>query len=270
MAESVRLSRAPIHTFLLCARRYFYRYVAHTPWPDTPLSDETETAVLRGQQFHQLIERHFLGLPVATQDAALQHWWRQFERYLPQLPDGQRLTELTLTIPIGVAQPSGHQYLLNGRFDLIIVGAGRAHIFDWKTGTPQDESQLRRDWQTRLYLAMLSAGSAALTPQLNTPLTPEQVAITYWYVQQPDAPRTITYSRQQHEQNWAELEAIVAQIDREMVAQTWPLTDDWSACRRCAYQVLCGRQAAGTAVSAIDADDEPAPLDTLLEPDLPA
>ena len=81
----------------------------------------------------------------------LRGWWLTFVQYKPKLPHGRTLPELTLTIPIG-------RHLLHGRFDLLVVGEKEdspfAQLYDWKTGKLPDETTLRHDWQTRLYLAM--------------------------------------------------------------------------------------------------------------------
>ena len=273
MNETMTLSRHRLQTFLICQRRFQLRYLKRLSWPESPLSREVEVAIERGQRFHQLLERHFLGLPPASgaiEDAELQRWWTLFEQSGPALPAGRALAEVSLTVPTG-------RHLLTGRFDLLVVGeddSGEpfAHVFDWKTGQPPDESQLRQDWQTRLYLALLAQGGRALWPGNRAP-GPDYIAITYWYVTDPAVPRTIHYSQAWHRQNWAEIETLVARIDAQLAAGDWPLTDNWDHCRHCAYQVYCGRQSAGQpgqpALQA-DADDhDEEDIETSLEPDLP-
>lgn len=263
------LSRSRLETFLACQRRFQLRYLRRLPWPPQPLSADTEETLARGQQFHQLLERHFLGMavePGLIGDERVRHWWDLFQRSGLNLPEGRPfherpLPELTLTIPVGA-------HLLVGRFDLLILGTqdGQpfAHLFDWKTGRPRREADLRRDWQTRLYLAMLAEGGQALLEDVS----PEAITITYWYAAAPDEPRTIRYDAAWHAQNWAEIQALAAQIDAQLSANEWPLTTDWILCRDCAYQVYCGRQEAGSAVPIADEDAEPE-ADWLLEPDLP-
>lgn len=259
MDRILTLSRNQLHTFLICRRRFQLRYLERLPWPTTPLDPEQETAVARGQYFHQLLERHFLGLAVAPEmfdDDLVRQWWNSFRDTELALPQGRPLPELSLTVPV-----DGH--LLTGRFDLLIVGEreGRpfAHVFDWKTSRPQAETTLRSDWQTRLYLALLAESGSALLPDERT-FAPDDLAITYWYVGEPDRPRTVRYSSDWHAQNWAEIRAIVQQIDARSPEEIWPLTDDWSHCRVCAYQVICGRQEAAAAAA-------PAPVEAPLEED---
>lgn len=267
MAERLLLSRGRLASFLACQRQFQLRVLTQLTWPENPLRPSDEERLARGQQFHQLLERYFLGLPIesaAIPDRQVRRWWLLFENSSLKLPQGSVLPELTLTIPIG-------NHLLHGRFDLLIIGEKEgtsfAHIVDWKTGKPQDEVDLRHEWQTRLYLAMIAAGGAAL----GRVVKPDQIKMTYWYTSEPDMPRTIQYSQRWHDQNWAELEAIVAQIDEKLAQDSiWPLTDDLAICRRCVYQIYCGRQEAGAYVTAIDEDAElPLFAEDALEPELP-
>ncbi|HEX6383804.1 MAG TPA: PD-(D/E)XK nuclease family protein [Anaerolineae bacterium] len=271
MDETLTLSRHKLQTFLICQRRFQLRYLERLPWPESPLSPAFEAAVEHGQRFHRLLEQHFLGLevePDAMEETELHRWWTLFEQSQLQIPHGRVLAELSLTVPAG-------RHLLTGRFDLLVTGEDEAsgepfaHVFDWKTGQPRAEDELRQDWQTRLYLAMLAEGGRALWPD-GSAAAPDHIAITYWYAADPAAPCTIRYSQAWHKQNWAEIEALVAQIDGQLAAGDWPLTDDWSHCRHCAYQAYCNRQEAGQAEQRIDDDGE---LDTeaeeWLEPELP-
>lgn len=273
--EILLLSRQRLETFLICRRRFQLRYLRRLPWPDAPLDEGTATAVSRGEQFHQLVQRHFLGLPVseaAIEDTQLRRWWRLFAGQPPLLPPGQRHVERSLTVPVQLngAPPA----LLSARFDLLVTGKNEngpsAHVFDWKTGRLRSAAELTADWQTRLYLALLAAGGAALWGNgRSVQLAPENVTITYWSVQQPDAPHTIRYDAAAHAANWAEITAVIAAIHAEAERDAWPLTDDWSHCRVCAYQAYCGRQEAGQAGRLVDADAPPETAVTHLEPDLP-
>ncbi len=261
MTETLTLSRYRLAAFLTCPRRFELRFLRRLPWPAAPLDARTETARQQGDVFHQLMERHFLGLPIiaeAIQDTKVKRWWSLYQSSGPKLPDGEAYPERSLTVPVG-------KHVVNGRFDLIILHQNSAHIFDWKTGRPQSEANLRRDWQTRLYLAMLAESGQAL----GTRLDPNHISITYWYVNEPDVPRTIHYSQTWHEQNWGDIQEIVAQIDAQLVQDEWPLTEDLDACRHCAYQAYCGRHEAGQANVEAGTEHENDAANLFLEPDLP-
>jgi hypothetical protein len=256
MAERLILSQQHLYTFHVCPRRFYLRYLARLPWPEAPLGPEQELAYERGRLFHRRLERLFLGLPLtdeAEADPIIQAWWATFQQQGPALPDGTRFVETSLTIPIG---PQG-RHLLTGRFDLLIVGEGgdgqsAAALFDWKTGEPRAIERLRRAWQTRVYLTILATGGAALVPDAPDAFAADRLSMTYWYVEEPARPRVIAYDEATHRRDRVELEALVAEIDRQLIENDWALTDDWTECRRCAYQVYCGRQAAGEAAPADD------------------
>ena len=269
------LSRAKLQAFLACPRRFQLRSLKHLPWPAVPNDAQSAEMMSRGQQFHLLMERHFLGLNPSLSsvgDEVVSGWFQAFKESKLRLPNGRYLPEHRLTVPIG-------DHLLLGRFDLLIVGeqedgAPFAHIYDWKTGKARHESVLRQDWQTRLYLALLAEGGGALWPKGRFPnarhsIQPEYITMTYWYATEPELPRVIVYSQAEHTRNWAEIQTIVAQIDEHLAQDEWPKTDDWVHCRHCAYQVYCGRQAAD--VNQRELVDEPVAddIDWFLEPQLP-
>ncbi|MCA9916682.1 MAG: PD-(D/E)XK nuclease family protein [Anaerolineales bacterium] len=267
------LSQYKLANFLACQRRFQLRSLRRLPWPASPLSERTEQVLQQGQDFHQLLERHFLGLNISLtgiEDGRLQQWWHAFQSHNPvkNVPNNARfLPETGLTVPLG-------NHLLYGRFDLLAIGEDEqkqpfAHVFDWKTGRPIAAADLQTRWQTRLYLALLVEGGSAFWPQ-DVSLAPEQIRLTYWFVQEPDAPVTIGYSAAEHAANWAELQQVAAQLDEAFAADIWPLTEDWSQCRECAYQLYCGRQGVGTAVPELDEAEEPdTPNEQLLTPELP-
>ena len=260
------LSRYKLTTFLACQRRFELRYQAKLAWPARPNAPDVALLQQRGEQFHQLLERHFLGLPITPNtinDDVLRAWWRAFAQSglrREKFTNGRFYPELDLTVPIGDA-------LLNGRFDLLHLSDQHATIFDWKTGKPQPPTRLRHDWQTRLYLAMLAESGTALGQVIPT----DTIRITYWYVREPQAPRTITYSQSQHAQNWAELQQLADAISQQASStEAWPLTDDWNECRHCAYQTYCGRQQPTSHEAAIDLEElEQPPEPPSLEPTLP-
>jgi len=272
-SNALLLSRPKLTAFLACPRRFQLRSLKHLPWPYVPDNERSAETMARGQQFHLLMERHFLGLDIpltSIGDTAVSNWYQSFKNSSLSFPNGRFLPEHRLTVPID-------NHLLLGRFDLLVVGEEDdepfAQIYDWKTGKAREDGSLRQDWQTRLYLALLAEGGGALWPndysENGRSLQPENITMTYWYATDPDAPRIIQYSQQTHVQNWAEIQAIVAQIDNHLAQDNWPLVDDWNQCRQCGYQVYCGRQEVGlerhSPVDEPIEDDQ----DWLLEPNLP-
>ncbi len=267
MEKTLKLSRAQLQAFLECKRRFELRTLTHLPWPPAPLVEPQATAVSRGQQFHRLLERHFLGMQIDSQsidDPDLRRWWFAFRESDLRLPDGRFLPEHRLTIPAG-------NHFLTGRFDLLILGeeAGLpcACIYDWKTSRPRQPADLRADWQTRLYLAMLAESGEALLGSGRS-LHPNQITLIYWYVDEPDQPRELSYNQAQHAQNWSQILALLAEIDAQITAGEWPLTDDWEQCRNCIYQTYCGRQSSKP-VNQLFEEDDFYETELFLEPESP-
>ena len=235
MLQSLMLSRVKLADFMACQRRFELRYERQLPWPASPLEADIAGALAHGRHFHQLLQRHFLGLPVEDsleETPELAGWWRLFQSQGPELPAGRRLPELSLTAPIG-------RHFLTGRFDLLVVGDEGHHIYDWKTESrPRSPAALRGDLQTRIYLALAAEGSTAL----KEPVSPEAIRLTYWYATDPPAVVSLTYSQAWHEESWAFLSERAAEIEQQLASgEILPLTDDLAQCRRCAYQAYCGR-----------------------------
>lgn len=270
MNERLHLAQQHLYTFGACPRRFYLRYLARVPWPEAPLGSEQELAYERGRRFHRWIERDFLGLPVTDEtdmDPVLRRWWSIYRASGPKLPAGQRFVETSLTIPIGRER----RHTLSGRFDLVIVnrdedGQLAAAIYDWKTGEPRDVGRLQRAWQTRVYLAVLAEGGAALAPDTPEAFAPDRLSFTYWYVEDPDHPRIIRYDAAAHRHNLAELEAVVAHIDEQLVSGEWPLTDVLAECGQCAYQAYCGRQSADGPLLPEPDEEDVEPGEDWLEP----
>lgn len=257
-------SHRKLVTFLTCQRRFQLRYRLGLPWPQPPQLEAWRQAALRGKRFHRMLERHFLSLlpedegELPAVDRKLAAWQRIFQTQGPVIPPGQRLPELTLTVPIG-------EHWLTGRFDLLVLGDAAAHIYDWKTESrPRSREELAHDWQTILYLALLAEGGRALTPDAS-PIEPEAIQLTYWFVHAPAQPVTFRYSMAAHQENLTQILALIDEIGARDNAggessAIWPLTDDLESCGRCAFAVLCGRQDAARTT----------PLTWELEEELPA
>lgn len=246
-----------LDSFRICQRRFQLRYLEAVPWPAMSLEPEAEKARNLGNRFHQMLNRHFLGLPVTAGEAIepeLDRWWKLFLEWEPTLPDGSRYPEFTLTIPVG-------EHFVVGRLDLLIIAEGQARIFDWKTGArPRSLKQLWGDLQTHLYLTIVVEGAEVIGESLN----PDDVSLTYWY--SGDRPKTVNlrYDATKHRHFWYEIQEVVSQIDTMMSQKKdWSLTSDHSRCGRCPYQIICNRQAGALDLSDWDAKE----TDSAIEPE---
>ena len=135
--QTQTLSQYKLANFLACQRRFQLRTLRRLPWPASPLPERTEQLLQQGQDFHQLLERHFLGLPItqsAIPNGRIQQWWQAFNAHSPvkNLPDSAHfLPETGLTVPLG-------NHLLCGRFDLLVIGedAKTNHLPTCSIGKP--------------------------------------------------------------------------------------------------------------------------------------
>jgi hypothetical protein len=228
MDETLTFSFSRLATYLACQRRFQLRYLDKLAWP-VPTSDpDREEPILLGQAFHQMMHRHFLGLSVADQleaKPALRLWWERFVSSGPTLPAGKRLPEITVTAPL----LGGH--VLTGRFDLVIIDQDKMHLFDWKSDRKiLTRSDLKNDLQSRVYLALAAEGASALGREVK----PEQIALTYWNVNDPEHAILIGYNQAEHDRNWRFLVELAGRIERQ---GHFPLTEDLNECRRCLFQI---------------------------------
>lgn len=234
--QHILLSRNKLNVFEACQRQFQLRYVNRLSWPTAPIPPKIEAAWQKGSIFHRLLEQHFLDMPTQLPpeaDSDVAAWWSTFKQQPPNLPNGERFPEFSLTVPVG-------DHAIFGRFDLLITNPEQAHIFDWKTERkPRPTAELREDWQTRLYLAMLVEGGSAL----GHTYSPEQVAITYWFARDPKQSVTIKYDSAEHTKTMAELKAHITQLDRRLESPDgiWPLTENLTTCARCGYRSYCDR-----------------------------
>ncbi len=236
---SLTLSRSRLSAFLACRRRFQLSVIEPLVWPPPPRSVMLELAQWRGKQFHLLLERHFRGFPPAAApiaDHQVAAWQRRFREQAPPMPAGERLVEYSLTVPLG-------DFFLTGRFDLLIVDGQQAHIFDWKTeNNPRSAAELSADFQTVLYLAMAVEGSHGIHPG-GAEIDPDQLHISYWYVNRPDQSVTIGYNAATHQKNWARLTQVAADLAAQIAADEpiWALTENESHCAACLYRIYCGK-----------------------------
>jgi CRISPR/Cas system-associated exonuclease Cas4 (RecB family) len=198
-----------------------------------------------GDRFHLLMQQREMGLPIdplLAQDAELQTCMEQLLEKAPELFD--RTGE--------IFRQSEHErsliyngYWITVVYDLLRLWRDRAEIVDWKTYLqPRSLAYLRQDWQTRLYLYVLVE---------TTDFTPEQVAMTYWFVRSTDpnastpAPQQvrIPYSAERHAATHQDLEKLTHQLTELLVMGTpFPQVPPYSSkCNDCPFAIRCQRGA---------------------------
>ncbi len=273
LPPTFQFSQNSLQDYVDCPRRFQLRYLLRQPWPaveSEPLAD-FERLMELGQRFHELAQRHSLGLPeaelarsindpdpstshrgepVEPSGQVLRRWWRNFlQAPPPDLPIAIRRPEVTLTTPIG-------SYRLMARYDLLALEPGRrAVVVDWKTNQQRPDSQhLATRLQTRVYRYVLTQAGTALNG--GAPLAPEQVTMVYWFAEHPAQPEILPYAAAQNAADAAYLAGLVAEIAARAAEDEaeWPLTPDERHCRFCTYRSLCERGATAGPLAEFDAD----------------
>ncbi len=230
-------SQSSLQSYVDCPRRFQLRYVAERAWPAVQAEPafEHERHLERGAQFHRLVERHQLGIDVASLEASIDDkellsWWRAYLAFdfLHNL-EGSRHSEFVLSALVD-------GWRLTAVYDLLVVQPGeRMFIFDWKTarrfpGRQWFEGRL----QTRVYLLLVVEAGLDV---FGSEVLPEHVVMFYWVAGEVVE---FPYSTAQFERDRDYLRGLLAEIASKNDA-VWPLTVDERRCRFCEYRSLCER-----------------------------
>jgi hypothetical protein len=240
-----QFSQTSLQDLAECARRFQLRYTERLAWPAPGAEPAAEWERRRraGERFHRLAQQALLGLPagrLAAADPEVRAWWRSFVEHAPALwgggerpRPGRFWTEVDLSCALDA-------FRLGARYDLVLWGAdGRLVIVDWKTsGRKPARSSLAARLQTRVYPWVLAAAGGALTG--GPPPAPEQIAMVYWFAEDPREPEVFAYSAAQQAQDGQYLTDL-AQAIRGLDPAADLRTPDRERCRFCVYRARCER-----------------------------
>ncbi len=243
LPEPFVFSQSALTAYTRCPRQFELRYMQRQPWPAPEMSPvlEAEARRLAGLRFHRLAQQAAAGVPLdlltrqAEQEGdPMDFWWENFvQEYkdlLTRRGAAECYPEITLSAPLG-------KHRLVAKFDLLVITPDQWTIYDWKTeNRPPKREHLRQRWQTRVYLALLAHSA----PKFNhgEAFPPEQIRMTYWYANFPDAPVSFDYTQTAARRDWQAIAALVQEIAQQ---DTFPQTDDAQACKYCVYRSYCGR-----------------------------
>ena len=196
----IRLSQSQLNLLETCPPQFKKIYLDHLNFP---VSLESQRSLNWGNQFHQLMQQHFMGLSI---DAVLAQYSNlsEVKKVLfkciveKHILNSQFWTEAEHYITF-----KKDNYLLTAIYDLLIVKNNQVQILDWKTYLkPNDKKQLESDWQTRLYLYLLAETST---------YSPENISMTYWFIKDKYKPQYLSfqYSQNQHQQTKSDLSKLL-------------------------------------------------------------
>nr|WP_290221202.1 PD-(D/E)XK nuclease family protein [Trichocoleus desertorum] len=253
----LRLSQGQLNLLETCPRKFQHIYLEQLGSPSTP---EQQAHQAWGSRFHLLMQQQELGLPIdalMAEDAQMQ---RCINTLLAAVPE---IVGPAATSSGSAWRQSEHRrtcsvqgYSITVIYDLVMLEEQQARILDWKTyPRPPQRSWLAHNWQTRLYPFVLTETS---------PYLPEQISLTYWFVQAQDDPTkaplpqslTFPYSSTWHEQTRQELTQLLQQLthwlERYQQGEPFPQVNvALDHCDDCQFSGRCQRHSSDPEVAPV-------------------
>lgn len=199
--DLIRLSQSHLNLLSICPPKFQRVYIEGLGSLTAP---EQQESMQWGSRFHLLMQQRELALPIEPLLASDTELDRSLKALIEAAPELQPSTDIwreaehCRTLSLG-------DFLFTVIYDLLIAETDRAIILDWKTyRKPMRAKDLKRNWQTRLYLYVLAETSE---------YSPEQIQMTYWFVKSGKPTRvTINYSQIEHRQAEAEITALLTDL----------------------------------------------------------
>ncbi|MDJ0508118.1 MAG: PD-(D/E)XK nuclease family protein [Crocosphaera sp.] len=201
----IRLSQAQLNILAVCPPQFQRLYLEQL---GSPISPDIQANVLWGNQFHQLMQQHFLGLSIDGFFAENEELKTVIESLLSEVSKRHKINSNVWKEAEHYRVLEKDNYLLTAIYDLLIISEEQAEILDWKTYLePQNKEKLAQNWQTKLYLYLLTETSKYL---------PEQISMTYWFVKIPHQPKSLTfeYSQELHKKNEEDLQTLLTNLNQ--------------------------------------------------------
>lgn len=186
--------------FESCPLKFRKRYMEGLRWDSRP-DKEAKTALEKGNSFHLLARRYFMGIDYGLNEDAkdfelLAIWVRNLESFFEIRPGALYLPEYALRTNSGGLR-------LEANFDLLVIEDGRLSIWDWKTHgiqTPEGfknlKDRLEKSLQTMVYLYVLMEEANMLTEKA---ADWETITMKYWQPEHPHVIAEIGYDAKKHE-----------------------------------------------------------------------
>lgn len=212
-----------------CERRFVLETVERLRWPSTD-ADQGDAARL-GQDFHRLVHRHRLGIPVQP-IGQLARLWEAFLASPYAEPGEASWSEQVLQFSLAGREGEPVPFMV--RFDEVRREAdGTWTILDWKTGSLRSDG-LEDLWQSRLYRFALATAGHALDGGKHP--HPGDIKLVYWLVSTGRG-LVLPYDRARFEADRLALESVARQVATRLDEAGGPAAP--RACSSCPYDPFC-------------------------------
>ncbi len=199
-ADHFLFTQQSLSTFDHCPLKFRKRYLENLKWDNFP-EESIKKRLERGNDFHLLAHRYFMGVPTGLEDGngeygELKDWIENLESCFPKEPFHVYLPEYKLRMV-------SERLKLEANFDLVIIKEGAVEIWDWKTNggkslrnNSRTEKRYAESLQTIVYMFVLKEQISRMTGK---PAECEHITMHYWQPEPPHLLAVIRYSRELHE-----------------------------------------------------------------------
>ncbi len=230
-----------LETFESCPLKFRKRYYEGLRW-DRPLDAEERAAIDRGNAFHMLARRYFLGVDCGLEEGArdydiLAGWLKSLKESFPLREDVRYLPEYKLRY-----ESAGIK--LEANFDLVVAQDGKLEIWDWKTHAGKaahrasQGERLEKSLQTTVYLFTLKERSAAV---FGSDFDFDDITMCYWQPEPAQTIARITCSRMLHERFGGRLAQLMKSIEA-FDANSFDKSLYSKHCKYCEFNWYCNRE----------------------------
>lgn len=233
-------TRQSLEAFDSCPLRFYKRYYEGLRW-DKALDAEDRAAIQRGNDFHMLARRYFLGVNCGLEDGAGDHeilagWLNDLKGSFALRGDARYLPEYKLRY-------EGGGIRLEANFDLVVERDGKLEIWDWKThagDTPDGASyreRLEKSLQTMVYLYTLRERSADV---FGREFDFTDIFMFYWQPEPAQVIACVTYSGLLHERFGSRLRQLVKSMEA-FDSKSFDKSLYSKHCKYCEFNCFCNR-----------------------------